>query len=358
MTSQAPLLVADGLTKVFGGGKRFLRAATPGVHALSEVSIQVVTGETVGIVGETGCGKSTLGRVLSRLLGATGGKEWFDGKPVFELDGGDLRWFRRNVQLVFQDPYVSLNPRARIGTTVREPLDVHRLHTSRERDELVGSLLERVGLRAKYMSSYPHELSGGMRQRVGIARALASDPQLLICDEPVSALDVSVQSQVLNLLLDLQAERQLTFLFITHDLTVAKLMSDRIAVMYLGRIVELAPTSELFRVPQHPYTQALLSAIPLPSPQRAREHARERVIVKGELPSPSDPPPGCAFQSRCPEVMDICRAVRPPLARTVDGHFVACHLHHPDPTTNQLPLYEVHPPTPVGATAGSASRRD
>jgi oligopeptide/dipeptide ABC transporter ATP-binding protein len=254
---------------------------------------------------------------------------------------------------VFQDPFLSLNPRTTVGTTVREPLDVHHILPARERPQRVRELLERVGLRPNYASSYPHELSGGMRQRVGIARALASDPRLIICDEPVSALDVSIQSQVLNLLLDLQAERRLTFLFITHDLTVAKHVCDQIAVMYLGRIVELAPSANLFAEPKHPYARALLSAIPLASPKRAREAARERIIVKGELPSPSDPPPGCAFQTRCPEVMDICRSVRPPLARTDEGHYVACHLHHPDPTSNALPLYEVRRPVPARAAARS-----
>jgi oligopeptide/dipeptide ABC transporter ATP-binding protein len=357
MTGQQSLLVTDGLTKVFGGGKRFLREAQPGVQALSEVTLEVSAGETVGIVGETGCGKSTFGRVTARLIDATQGEVWFEGKRAFQLDGDDLSWFRRRVQLVFQDPFLSLNPRAKIITTIREPLDVHRIHERRERDDLVYSLLERVGLRASYGESYPHELSGGMRQRVGIARALASDPSLVICDEPVSALDVSIQSQVLNLLLDLQAERALTYLFITHDLTVARLMSDRIVVMYLGRIVELAPTTALFRAPRHPYTQALLSAIPLPNPKRAREQARDRVIVRGEMPNPSDPPPGCAFQTRCPEVMDICRSVRPPLARTDDGHYVACHLHHPDPTTHELPIYEVSHPEPanVGSTSPDAA---
>lgn len=344
MPEKTPLLIVEGLTKVFGSSSTMFRKGGAGVQALTDVSLEASPGRTIGIVGETGCGKSTLGRVIARLIHATSGQVWLEGRAVFALEDDGLRWFRRSVQLVFQDPFISLNPRGKIGTTLREPLDVHGIHQRSERDDVVADLLERVGLRGSYASSFPHELSGGMRQRVVIARALATEPRLVICDEPVSALDVSVQSQVLNLLLDLQDERGLTYLFITHDLTVAKLMSDTIVVMYLGRVVEHATAASLFASPQHPYTKALLSAIPLPSPASAQSRQRQRVILQGEMPSPSNPPLGCAFQTRCPDVMDLCRSVRPPLARLGGEHFVACHLYHPDPRDNQLPHYTVRQP--------------
>lgn len=350
MSDTAPLLVADGLTKVFGVTSSLLRRPSSGVQALSGVSLEIGQGCTLGVVGETGCGKSTLGRVIARLIRATSGQVWLDGREALALEGEDLRWFRRSVQLVFQDPFVSLNPRAKIGTTLREPLDVHGLHERSERREVVAGLLERVGLRASHAEGFPHELSGGMRQRVVIARALATGPRLVICDEPVSALDVSVQSQVLNLLLDLQQESGLAYLFITHDLTVARLMSDTIAVMYLGRVVETAPAATVFEAPLHPYTRALVSAIPTTNPERARD--RERIILKGEIPSPASPPPGCAFQTRCPDVMEICRTVRPPLAKVTEDHYVACHLHSPDPRDHPLPLYAVR--SPATAPAGDA----
>lgn len=353
MTVESPLLVADGLTKVFGTASRIVRAKGAGVRALTDVSLEVAAGETVGIVGETGCGKSTLGRVIARLITATAGRAWLDGEETFGLAGEALHRFRRSVQLVFQDPFVALNPRAKIGTTLQEPLDVHRIGRREERAGVVSDLLERVGLRPSHAEGFPHELSGGMRQRVVIARALATDPRLVICDEPVSALDVSVQSQVLNLLLDLQQERGLSYLFITHDLTVARLMSDSIAVMYLGRIVENAPATEIFASPLHPYTRALISAIPTHS--RSGQEARERIILRGEIPSPSSPPPGCAFQTRCPEVMEICRSVVPPLARVSERRFVACHLHHPDPREHELPIFRITPPATVAPALADVS---
>jgi len=290
------------------------------VRAVDDVSFVVEEGETLGIVGESGSGKSTLGRVILRLLEPTSGEVWFRGKDVFKIPQSDLLDFRRQVQVIFQDPYASLNPRMTVGQILGEPLMLHGLAQGKEREERTSALLSDVGLDPAYASRYPHEFSGGQRQRIGIARALAVRPKLIIADEPVSALDVSIQAQILNLLQELQGKFQLTYVFIAHDLSVVKHISNRVAVMYFGKIVELAPTEELFRNPLHPYTQALLSAVPVPDPE-AKSH---RTILHGDLPSSLNPPPGCAFHPRCPAGIAECVLSVPPLREIKPGHYAAC----------------------------------
>lgn len=295
------------------------------MNAVDDVSLEVFSGETVGLVGESGCGKSTTGLAALRLLNASGGRIVFDGVDLTHLDARLLRPLRRRMQMVFQDPYGSLNPRMRVRDIVGEPLMVHRLASTREDYRArVARILERVGLSREMAERFPHEFSGGQRQRVGIARALITQPQLIVCDEPVSALDVSVQAQVVNLLMDLQEELGLTYLFIAHDLAVVRHISHRIAVMYLGRIVELAPRDALYRTPLHPYTQLLLAAVPIPDP--FIESRRKRAIVSGEVPSAINLPQGCRFQSRCPHVTDTCREREPGLEQVAPGRYVACHL--------------------------------
>jgi oligopeptide transport system ATP-binding protein len=295
------------------------------VKAVDGVTFAVRRGTTLGLVGESGCGKSTLARTILRLIPATSGSVWFDGRDVFRLRPSELRAIRREMQIIFQDPVGSLNPRMNVGTIVGEALSVHGLARSRpERDDRVAELLARVGLSRDDLRRYPHEFSGGQRQRIGIARALALEPKLIVCDEPVSALDVSIQSQILNLLADLQQEFGLTYLFIAHDLAVVRNFCDEIAVMYLGKVVEQAPAAELFENPRHPYTRALIAAAPTPDP-RSR---RERAPLAGEPPDPASPPPGCAFHPRCPLAIDRCTRTVPPLeapAMVAAGHVVACH---------------------------------
>lgn len=294
------------------------------VKAVDGVSFSVQRGKTLGLVGESGCGKTTVGRTILRLIPATAGQVNFDGQDVFTLGRSELRALRRRMQIIFQDPFGSLNPRMTVGTIVGEALTVHGIARGRERDRIVAELLERCGLSASYVRRYPHEFSGGQRQRIGIARALALSPDLIICDEPVSALDVSIQSQILNLLKDLQEEMGLSYLFIAHNLAVVEHFSHEVAVMYLGRIVEKAPAEEIYRNPKHPYTQALMSAIPAADPSRRRS----RVVLTGEVPSPLNPPPGCAFHPRCPLAVPACRRDVPALVRH-EGcealHTVACH---------------------------------
>jgi oligopeptide transport system ATP-binding protein len=294
------------------------------VRAVDGVSLELAPGKTLGVVGESGCGKSTMARAILRLLPITSGSVKVDGSDVRALEGEALRRARRKMQMIFQDPYASLDPRMTVLDIVTEPLAVHGLARGRARTDKAVQLLERVGLAASYLRRYPHEFSGGQRQRIGIARALALEPKLVIADEPVSALDMSIRAQVINLMIDLQRELGIAYLFIAHDLAVVRHISERVAVMYLGRVVEHAPAAGLFARPQHPYTQALMSAVPTVDP--AREKAKKRLALAGEPPSPLNPPAGCAFHPRCPHVMDRCKTERPQLEDRGDGHLVACHL--------------------------------
>jgi oligopeptide transport system ATP-binding protein len=288
------------------------------------VTFDVYRGETLGLVGESGCGKSTTGRTILQLYHATAGKVFFEGINLADLKGDQLRRIRRRMQMLFQDPYASLNPRMTVGNIIGEPLEVHKVATGKDRNHRVQELLAMVGLNPSFVNRYPHEFSGGQRQRIGIARALALHPDFIVCDEPISALDVSIQAQVVNLLEDLQEQFGLTYLFIAHDLSMVRHMSDRIAVMYLGKIVELANRNDLYQIPQHPYTQALLSAVPIPDP--VADAKRKRIILEGDVPSPLNPPKGCNFNTRCPKVIDICYTKEPAFFEITDGHYCACHL--------------------------------
>jgi oligopeptide/dipeptide ABC transporter ATP-binding protein len=322
------LLEVRDLKKHFPIRTGVLKRTTGWVYAVDGVSFDVEKGETIGLVGESGGGKSTVGRTLLRLTPASGGTVTFEGIDVMKASRGELQKLRRDMQIVFQDPYACLNPRMRIRTIVGEALTIHKIGTEAERKKRVSELLETVGLNAEHAERYPHEFSGGQRQRIGIARALALNPKLIVCDEPVSALDVSIRAQVINLLEDLQDELGLTYLFIAHDLSVVKHISDRVAVMYLGKIVEVAGSDVMYDRPQHPYTEALLSAVPIPDPNTERN--RSRIILEGDVPSPANPPSGCVFHPRCPRAHDICTTQMPVLASTGgdggQGHQVACYF--------------------------------
>jgi oligopeptide transport system ATP-binding protein len=324
-SGEAALLDVRHVKKYFPIRKGVLQREVAHVHAVDDVSFSVSEGETLGLVGESGCGKSTLGRTLVRLLEPTAGEIIFDGAPIQNLGTRRLRPLRREMQMVFQDPYASLNPRKRVGTIVSDPMRIHDLGSRSEQKKRVNEILETVGLSPEHYNRFPHEFSGGQRQRIGIARALALRPKLIVADEPVSALDVSIQSQMLNLLDDLQNEFNLTYVFIAHDLGVVRHVSDRIAVMYLGKIVELAPADELYVRPIMPYTEALLSAVPIPDPDLAEK--RERIVLEGDVPSPINPPSGCRFHPRCRYATDVCKQIEPPLVDYGNGHLAACH--HP-----------------------------
>lgn len=325
MPDHQVLLKVDQLVKHFPVRKGLLQRQVGAVHAVDGISFEIIQGETFGLVGESGCGKSTAGRSILQLYRPTSGHVYFKGQDLAAIKGEELRQTRRNMQMIFQDPYASLNPRMSVGDIIGEPLIIHNLTKDKqETEERVKELLGVVRLSPSYAIRYPHEFSGGQRQRIGVARALALNPDLIVCDEPISALDVSIQAQVINLLEDLQAQFGLTYLFIAHDLSVVRHISKRVAVMYLGVIVELTTVKELYLHPLHPYSQALLSAVPVPDP--VIEQTRERIILTGDVPSPVNPPSGCRFRTRCSLAVDICAKERPEWREAAAGHWVACHL--------------------------------
>jgi oligopeptide/dipeptide ABC transporter ATP-binding protein len=346
VNGNAPLIELRHVKKYFPIRKGVLQREVARVHAVDDVSFAVREGETLGLVGESGCGKSTLGRTIVRLLEPTDGQILFRGQQIEEMGPRRLRPLRREMQMVFQDPYASLNPRKRVGTIIGDPLKIHKIGDKKQRKAQVEELLETVGLSPEHFNRFPHEFSGGQRQRIGIARALALRPKLIVADEPVSALDVSIQSQMLNLLEDLQNEFKLTYIFIAHDLGVVRHVSDRIAVMYLGKLVELSPAEELYERPIMPYTEALLSAVPIPDPDLSAQ--RERIVLEGDVPSPIDPPSGCRFHPRCRYATEICSQVEPPLTDYGNGHLAACH-HPLNVDAETLARVSAAPETPEDA---------
>jgi oligopeptide/dipeptide ABC transporter ATP-binding protein len=344
MNGTAPLLSVRNLKKSFPIKKGVFARQVGAVQAVNDVSFDVARGETLGVVGESGCGKTTTGRTILRLIEPTSGEVRFEGRDVNAMGTSELRALRREMQIIFQDPVSSLNPRMTVGAIIREGLTIHKLAEGAAADARVKQLLQEVGLRPEYSNRYPHEFSGGQRQRIGIARALSVEPKFIVCDEPVSALDVSVQAQVINLLVDLQRDHDLTYMFIAHDLSVVEHIADRVAVMYLGKIVELASAEDLYREPIMPYTQALLSAVPVADP-KAR---KERIILQGDVPSPANPPSGCVFHPRChhPAKDEACATIVPPLEEKSAGHFAACIKQPPTIVTweEQMQAGGVHPP--------------
>jgi oligopeptide transport system ATP-binding protein len=325
MTDRQILVRVDNLKKHFPITRGIIVQRQVGaIKAVDGISFDIVRGETLGLVGESGCGKSTTGRTVLQLYRPTDGEVFFEGESLVEMKGERLRRQRRKMQMIFQDPYASLNPRMTVGSIIGEPLEVHNVAFGKEREERVQELLRLVGLNPYFVNRYPHEFSGGQRQRIGVARALALNPLFIVCDEPISALDVSIQAQVVNLLEDLQDQLGLTYLFIAHDLSMVRHISDRVAVMYLGKIVELTDRDTLYKSPLHPYTEALLSAVPIPDP--TVEEKRRRIILEGDVPSPANPPIGCHFCTRCPKVMQVCRDAEPEFREVAAGHWCACHL--------------------------------
>jgi len=325
MTQNTTLLRVEHLTKYFPVTRGIIFQKEVGaVQAVDDVSFAIKKGETFGLVGESGCGKSTTGRAILQLHKPTAGKVYFEDIDLTTASPAVLRKMRRNMQIIFQDPYASLNPRMTVGSIIAEPLEIHNIGTAKERRERVQELLKLVGLNPYFVNRYPHEFSGGQRQRIGVARALALQPEFIVCDEPISALDVSIQAQVVNLLEELQDEFGLTYLFIAHDLSMVRHISDRVAVMYLGKVVELASRNELYEDPLHPYAKALLSAVPVPDP--VMEEKRRRIILEGDVPSPINPPSGCRFHPRCPIAEDVCKQVVPEWREAKPDHWVACHL--------------------------------
>ncbi|MFJ7748311.1 ABC transporter ATP-binding protein [Peribacillus sp. NPDC097295] len=316
LSKRTPLVEIKNLKKYFSIGSESLKA-------VDGLDLTIFEGETVGLVGESGCGKSTAGRTITRLYEPTDGEVLFQGKNIFDYKQGEMSQVRREIQMIFQDPYASLNPRMKVEELIGEPLAIHGILKGKEKKKRVEDLLKLVGLNPEHISRFPHEFSGGQRQRIGIARALALNPKFIVCDEPISALDVSIQAQVVNLLKELQKDMGLTYLFIAHDLSMVKYISDRILVMYLGRMMELSDSDSLTKDPLHPYTQALLSAVPIPDPTIKRE----RIVLQGDVPSPINPPSGCVFRTRCPKAMEVCSSVIPEWKEQKPGHFVACHLY-------------------------------
>lgn len=318
------LVEVKDLCKYFNTKKMTLKKNIGVLKAVDGVSFEIKKGETLGLVGESGCGKTTLGRTLMKLYNPTRGNILYRGIDISKFSNKEMLKYRSKMQMIFQDPYASLNPRMTVGDIIGEPLEIHKISSGKEKEEQVKYFLDKVGLNQSHMNRYPHEFSGGQRQRIGIARSLAVNPEFIVCDEPISALDVSIQAQIINMIEDLQRDFQLTYLFIAHDLSMVKHISNRVGIMYLGKIVEIAESNQVYSHPLHPYTNALLSAIPIPDPEESKK--KNRIILEGEIPSPIDPPPGCSFKGRCRYVQKICSEIEPELKEVSPGHCVACHL--------------------------------